>query len=275
MNQAVAPGRTGILNVAGEVRLRLEAIEREHGVRVIFSCESGSRAWGFASTDSDYDVRFIYARPRDWYFSVDVEDRRDVIEMPIDSVWDIAGWDLRKALRLLRKSNPPLLEWLQSPLVYLERTSGPNDMRAVLGEHFSPQASLHHYLHMAQGNFREFLRGDEVWVKKYFYVLRPLLACRWIEQGLGPAPIEFVRLVERTVHEVDVSQAIAELIAQKRAGAELDRGPRVPALSGFIEKELARPRREDLPRRKASATERLNEIFRKAVDEAWESVSGP
>jgi len=97
---------------------RLAAIEHTELVHILYACESGSRAWGFASPDSDYDVRFIYVRPRDWYLSIDLERRRDVIERPIEGVLDINGWDLRKALQLMRKSNPPLFEWLHSPLVY-------------------------------------------------------------------------------------------------------------------------------------------------------------
>ena len=95
------------------VRQALAQVEAERNVRVLFACESGSRAWGFASRDSDYDVRFLYVHRRDWYLSV--EDRRDVIEQPIADDLDVSGWELRKALRLLRKSNPPLLEWLKSP----------------------------------------------------------------------------------------------------------------------------------------------------------------
>jgi len=106
--------------IAREVRLeierRLNAIESDYGVKVLLACESGSRAWGFASDDSDYDVRFIYIQPTSWYLTVDLEDRRDVIETPIEGVWDINGWELRKALKLFSKSNPPLLEWLQSTI---------------------------------------------------------------------------------------------------------------------------------------------------------------
>lgn len=256
--------------VEEEVRRRLDAIEREHQVRVIFCCESGSRAWGFASTDSDYDVRFIYVRPYEWYLSVDLEERRDVVETPIDGVWDVNGWDLRKALRLLRKSNPPLLEWLQSPIVYREDTSVPSRLRALLPEYFSPPACMYHYLHMAQGNFREFLKGEIVWVKKYFYVLRPLLACRWIERGLGVVPIEFQSLVDKTVDEADVSEAIAELLARKRAGAELDRGPQVPALSSFVAQEIARHQDGGVDRRKPDTrTQPLSELFQRALMEVW------
>ena len=104
------------LKVFNSVGEELRRIEQAYDVRVLYACESGSRAWGFASQDSDYDVRFIYVHSRDWYLSI--EDRRDVIEEPISDSLDISGWELRKTLRLLRKSNPPLLEWLKSPVVY-------------------------------------------------------------------------------------------------------------------------------------------------------------
>jgi predicted nucleotidyltransferase len=123
---------------------------------------------------------------------------------------------------------------------------------------------------MAQGNFREFLRGEVVWVKKYFYVLRPLLACRWIERGLGVVPIEFQTLVSKTVEEPDVALAIAQLLEKKRAGVELDRGPRVPALSSFIEREIARHEDDGVRRRKPDIrTEPLSELFRKGLTEVW------
>jgi predicted nucleotidyltransferase len=110
----------------------LDNIQVEHDVRVIYACESGSRAWGFPSRDSDYDVRFIYLRPRDWYLSIDLEHRRDVIELSIDSQLDVDGWDLHKALRLLHKGNPPLIEWLGSPIVYLERFTVAAKMRELM-----------------------------------------------------------------------------------------------------------------------------------------------
>ena len=104
------------MNMKEKITKKLSIIEKEYNVKIIYACESGSRAWGFESQDSDYDVRFIYFHDLNWYLSV--EDRRDVIEKPADGVFDINGWDLRKTLKLLRKSNPPLLEWLQSPIVY-------------------------------------------------------------------------------------------------------------------------------------------------------------
>ena len=110
--------------VRAEVARRLRQIEAEEGVRIFYACESGSRAWGFPSKDSDYDVRFLYAHPRPWYLSIDVERKRDVIERPITDEIDLGGWDLRKALQLFRKSNPPLLEWLQAPIIYRSKRCG-------------------------------------------------------------------------------------------------------------------------------------------------------
>jgi uncharacterized protein len=109
---------------------------------------------------------------------------------------------------------------------------------------YSPRATFHHYLHMAQGNFREFLHGDLVWRKKYFYVLRPVLAMRWIERDLGPVPIEFERLLDATVEHPELRAAIDDLLIEKRAGAELDRGPRSAPISDFLETEIARLERE-------------------------------
>lgn len=158
---------------------QLKNIEEQRNVKIIFACESGSRAWGFPSQDSDYDVRFIYVRTIDSYLSI--SEQRDVIELPISDLLDINGWDLRKALNLLRKSNPPFLEWLQSPIIYYEDPSVMDQIRNLAVNVFSVKATLHHYLSMAKGNFREYLQGDLVRAKKYFYVLRPILACLWIE----------------------------------------------------------------------------------------------
>jgi predicted nucleotidyltransferase len=253
-----------------EVCAKLAEIEQREQCIICLAVESGSRAWGFASPDSDYDVRFIYVRPPSWYLSVHVEDKHDVIEEPISDVLDVTGWDLRKALRLLKKSNPPLLEWLQCSIVYTEHQVIASELRALVPEFYSPRATFHHYLHMAQGNFREYLRGDTVWRKKYFYVLRPLLAMRWIERSLGPVPIEFNRLVDATVEERHVLDAMEQLLREKRSGAELDRGPHSPALSAFIEAELARLETagEAVPVAKSSS-DRLDECFRQILASVW------
>ena len=254
------------------IQRTLEYLESAENAIVLLAVESGSRAWGFESTDSDYDVRFIYVRQPEWYLSIDLEIQRNVIERPLKNKIDLSGWDVRKALQLFQKSNPPLLEWLQCPIIYRERFLFAARLRELLPEFYSPRACFFHYLHMARGNIREYLQGETVWRKKYFYVLRPLLAMRWIDQELGPAPIEFQKLVEATVHDADLRAALDELIAAKRAGAELDRGPRIPVISDFIKSELTRLENTASDRAEPGPqVERLNELFRSTLKEVWQS----
>lgn len=244
------------------VRDALAAVETERNVRVLFACESGSRAWGFASRDSDYDVRFLYVHRRDWYLSV--EDRRDVIEQPIAGDLDVSGWELRKALRLLRKSNPPLLEWLKSPVVYRHDPVFAAEFGALAAEFYSPRRCFAHYLHMAFGNWRDYLRGrEEVSLKKYLYVFRPLLECRWIERELGQVPMLFAQLVESVLDEAEVRVALAELVTRKQAGEELAVAPPVEVLSRFVEAELPRLEALNEPDDAAGEVEELNGFFRR------------
>lgn len=230
----------------------LAQVEAAFGVEILYACESGSRGWGFESRDSDWDVRFIYRHPRDWYLSLD--EGRDVIELPVEEGLDVNGWDLRKSLRLMKRANPVLLEWLSSPVVYREE---PETMRRCrdLSAHFHrPMASFHHYLHMARGNFREYLKGERVWLKKYLYVLRPVLACLWIERGLGAPPMPFGELVQGVVPSGALHSVIEALVRCKKAGEELDQGPGIPEIQEFLESELPRLREvaENLPKTRPS-----------------------
>jgi predicted nucleotidyltransferase len=259
-------------NFTKSIQQTLESLESAENMVVLLAVESGSRAWGFDSTDSDYDVRFIYIRPADWYLSVDLEMQRDVIERPLQDEIDLSGWDVRKALQLFQKSNPPLLEWLQCPVIYRERFSFAARLRELLPDFYSPRACFFHYLHMARGNIREYLQGETVWRKKYFYALRPLLAMRWIDQELGPVPIEFQKLVDATVQDARLRAALDDLVAAKRAGAELDRGPRIPSISDFIATELARLENTASDRADSGQqVERLNQLFRSTLQEVWQS----
>ncbi|MBN1430995.1 MAG: nucleotidyltransferase domain-containing protein [Anaerolineae bacterium] len=252
----------------------LTDIEQKANVRIVYACESGSRAWGFPSANSDYDVRFIYLRPKHWYLSIDVEHHRDVIEQPISDQLDINGWDLRKALKLFRKSNPPLLEWLHSPIIYLDDYSVADDLRKLLPVYYSPIASFYHYLHMAKGNLRDYLQGDIVWVKKYFYVLRPLLAMKWIEEGRGIVPMAFDTLVQEVVGDEAVRQEITNLLERKKRGDELAREPRIPIISDFIEREIEQFKAEAVtPDQNRRSIETLDELFRQVLDKVWQPQS--
>lgn len=251
--------------ITTRIRNELKRLEQAEDMTVLYACESGSRAWGFESDDSDYDVRFIYLRRTNWYLTI--QNKRDVIEKPIDDELDVSGWDVPKTLQLLRKSNPPLLEWLQSPIVYAKTSTFVDRLRDLMPEYYSPISCMYHYLHMAENNFRKYLKEQDVWTKKYFYVLRPVLACIWIERGLGVVPIEFGKLVDNVIDEADLRREIDELVVKKRAGAELDRGPRNPILSGFLEKELIRLRAEAQPPAKTRDPATLDRLFVDILEE--------
>ena len=226
-------------DVREEILRRLAAIESEEGVTVLYACESGSRAWGFPSPDSDYDVRFIYAHPRNWYLSFDIERRRDVIERPIEDDIDCSGWDIRKALYLFTRTNGALIEWLNSPIRYTERGNCAADLRRLATKSFNAKALCYHYSHMARRNAREYLLGGQVRLKKYLYVLRPLLAIRHIEVGLGLPPVRFDALVDAAA-PAEIHPAIAELLERKRVTEELGLGEPIPEIGRFIEAELER-----------------------------------
>ena len=232
------------------------------------STPSRAATGGFASPDSDYDVRFIYIHRPDWYLSI--ADRRDVIERPIVDEYDLSGWELRKTLRLFRKSNPPLIEWLGSPIVYRERTAMAKRLRELSARHHSPRSCAYHYLNMARRNHAAYLQGDRIRLKKYLYVLRPLLAVRWIESGRGIVPMEFERLVEAMVEDPALRRAIDALLARKRSGSELGQGPRIAVIGEFIETEIAGHESALTVGVEAPpALEALDLLFRTMLEEAW------
>lgn len=225
----------GIMEIEKVIQQQLDAIECEHGITFLYTCESGSRAWGFASPDSDYDVRFIYARPVESYLSI--KPLSDVIELPVDDMLDISGWDIGKALRLLYKSNAPLLEWLQSPIVYRERTGVATQLRALAPQYFSPRAGIHHYTNMAYNAVVQ-LDGEAVPLKKYFYALRPMLAAQWIvEHGTIP-PMKFHVLRQQLHVPSSVSEEIDRLLVLKAATDERATLAPVPLLNNYIRHNL-------------------------------------
>lgn len=251
------------------IREEIIQIEIDFNVKVLYACESGSRAWGFPSKDSDYDVRFIYIHQKDWYLSID--QKRDVIELPINNLLDINGWELTKALRLFRKSNPPLLEWLHSSIVYYEAYTVIDKIRKLEPYAFAPTSCLYHYLNMAKGNYRDYLRNDLVKVKKYFYMLRPILACKWIERKNTMPPIEFPVLLEEIVAEGLLKDEINKLLERKIAGEELNVEPRIDVINEFLEKEIIHLEHyvKSLNVEKKDITDKLDTLFRDALDEVW------
>lgn len=225
--------------VQKEILMRLHMAEQEHGVKILYACESGSRAWGFESPDSDYDVRFIYCHDEDWYLSFNVESQRDVIEYPIVDDIDCSGWDLKKALYLFTRTNGALFEWLNSPIKYIENGVFAETLRKIAPQALNDTALCYHYSHMARRNAREYLFDNQVKLKKYFYVLRPLLAIRYIQNYRQPPPVEFEKLLAK-VAPSDLVSIINDLIILKKQTPEIGLGEPIPELNQFIEQELAR-----------------------------------
>jgi hypothetical protein len=253
-----------------EVIRQLRTIEAEEDVRILYACESGSRAWGFPSKDSDYDVRFLYLRRPEAYLSIFAP--RDVIERPISDLLDINGWDLQKGLTLFRKSNPPLLEWLQSDIRYEEKYTVAESIRRLSPLGFSPKSCIYHYLHMAQGNYRAYLQGSEVKIKKYFYVLRPLLACAWIEKYNEVPPLGFSVLVEELIPEGTLlRETVNNLLIRKMSGDELNLEPRLEVINTYLEQQISHF--EEVAARFGAgggvADKVLDELFRSALVEVW------
>jgi predicted nucleotidyltransferase len=217
------------------IQKKLPEIEKEHNVKILYAVESGSRAWGFESKDSDYDVRFVYAHNKNWYLNI--LPKRDVIEYPINDEFDYSGWDLRKTLFLMNKSNPVLFEWLKSPIVYFKDQFAYNALEQLSVEYFSPISSIYHYLHMANGNYRQYLLGEEVKIKKYFYVLRPIMACMWIEKYKEAPPMEFEKLLTQ-IYENELLEKINELLRRKKSGIEMGDERKIPIINDFIEQKI-------------------------------------
>ncbi len=203
----------------------------------MYACETGSRAWGFASPDSDYDVRIIYKHDIDWYLSL--SDKKDTIEfMSEDRELDITGWDIKKCLKLMWKSNGALLERVQSPVIYREE----KDIASLLKEYatkcFAPIATMHHYLGMAKNTFSDIDDKDEIKLKKLFYALRATLACKWILEKDSVPPIIFLTMVNELSFDNSLKDRIKELMALKSSKGEGYMHPAENNLNEFISLEL-------------------------------------
>ena len=236
----------------------LRKIEAAEGVKIIMAIESGSRVWGFASPDSDYDVRFIYVRKQEDYLRL--EGMRDVIEWRLDETLDICGWDLKKALQLIYKSNPTIFEWCASPIVYMENEAF-SKVKALLPKYFSVKKSLYHYWHMAETNYREYLKGDIVRVKKYFYVIRPLLAAKWILDRRTSPPMLFDYLVEAEL-DTSLRPELDRLLEMKKTMPELGQAPRIESLNKYFESVM--PEMKQLAEHEEDITVEwapLNDVF--------------
>jgi len=243
------------------IESELDRIEREQDVRILLAVESGSRAWRFASPDSDYDVRFIYARRLDDYLSIATP--RDVIERPLDAVLDINGWDLRKALQLMAKSNAVLLEWLSSPVGYRHDEAARQALRALAIEAADLPALAFHYDRVARNAWSP---GDgTIRLKSCFYALRPCLALRWIAARGTPPPMDLPHLIEGVSLPPELPPRIEALLELKARSGEAAMVEREPVLERFLAETLSVP--TPLPGRSGGSAfrEHADVLFRRLV----------
>jgi uncharacterized protein len=258
--------------VVTEIGRRLDALREREQIDILLAVESGSRAWGFPSPDSDYDCRLIYVRRRDDYLSLFA--RRDVVDMPLDGVLDIAGWDLAKALRLLLKGNAVVVEWLMSPFAYAADQEFRDQCLNLARQALRPNAVARHYLHLGERQRRTYFADPRaIPLKKMFYALRPAVALRWMRLHAGEAiaPMHFPTLMAESELPADVIAIVDALLARKAATRELGSGALPPPIGELIDAEFATARtlwpREPAPPDAAVRTA-ADALFRRWISRA-------
>lgn len=240
------------------IHSKLGQIAQTESLHILLAAESGSRAWGFASPDSDYDVRVVYVRPTAHYLRID--EGKDTFEWIENQWFDVGGWDIRKSLRLLRKSNAVLLEWLHSPMVYCQDDAFVAALRALLPQYVQAAPLLHHYRGIAHNALRDMDLNGEIRLKKWFYVVRPLLAARWAVLRSGVPPMTLSALLEG--ENAAIVEEITELVALKAEQNEHYRHTLSGSLKRFTQDLADAVAALNAPAPQPVPTAPLDELFR-------------
>lgn len=245
----------------------LKQLEEKHNITILFAIESGSRGWGFSSKDSDYDVRFVYKHKTDWYLNI--EEQRDVVELPVDEVLDINGWDIRKALRLAAKSNFVIWEWLQSPIAYIEQGNIRQEMLNAIMDRFSPISTAHSYLSLAKRTMDDHYKEDTILLKKYFYIIRALLSCRWILEKKSVPPMVFSDVLEIVKKEKEFLIELNKLLKIKKDSTEKDLCKRVSEIDHVLDSTFSKINSEiaNLPKATSVSMVDINFFFKKVISD--------
>lgn len=220
-----------------QIQNLLNKIEKTYNIQILYACESGSRGWGFPSPDSDYDVRFIYCHEKNWYLNL--FEKKDTIEFFENEDLDAGGWDLRKCLRLIHQSNAVIHEWLSSPIVYRKNEVLSQPLKRLAKACFLPKSALFHYLGTTNKTLHKSFKEDRVKIKKYFYVLRPVLAARWIRTYSTPPPMDFHQLLPLIENEKETLEAIHNLLKKKETAKEGELIEKIKILDEFVNKEMS------------------------------------
>ncbi|MFS0782670.1 DNA polymerase beta superfamily protein [Bacillus sp. 1P06AnD] len=249
----------------------LHQAESAYNIRVLYACESGSRVWGTHTEQSDYDVRFIYIHPREVYLSIDpvgIGRKRDVIELPKRQNLDIYGWDLTKSLRLLRKSNPSILEWIHSPIIYMQASNDIyGQLKKVAEDIFSPVPCLHHYVNMAQKNYHDCQHSSTFNKKKWIYAVRSMLLALWTEKNHTFPPFSAHSLLDQFIGAGTIKEKMSSMLLNGTLEEHLDIAQQ---LGPFLDQEIKRLQHYSRNYKEnvhADMTERMDQLFRTTLEE--------
>jgi predicted nucleotidyltransferase len=248
---------------------KLSETETLQEVKIPLAIESGSRGWGFASPDSDYDCRFIYVHRKDWYLTV--LDKKDIIEYAADPVFDINGWDVKKVLQHIIKSNAVMFEWLSSNGVYIKDEGITGLLQNLAADFFNPIAVSHHYLSIARNKLAEILAEDTAKLKRYFYILRPIANLNYIRQYGRMPYMEYDRTLVETETAPEVLSAIQELKAIKAVSDESYKIKQHERLIAYFQQEIDKftERLNSMKYEKNRDYELLDAVFKEIIERAW------
>lgn len=230
-----------------KIKKLLENIEKENGIKILFAIENGSRSWGMASKDSDYDVRFVFCRNVKKYISLSKE--KDVITAAFDenlkkcpvqgSLIDISGFDIFKYLKLLYSSNPTTLEWLNSHIVYLGNNNLP--LREYMNKNFNRIRLFKHYFSLFKNNYREFIEQDKrITYKKYLYSMRGILNAEYVYNFDTLPPLDLKKTADdlKKLIPEEVYSKLKEVIEIKSKGLERETILKIPVFDEFCKTEM-------------------------------------
>jgi predicted nucleotidyltransferase len=244
----------------------LKALEKQENIKILFACESGSRAWGTHSINSDYDVRFIYIHNINWYLQI--YEGQDVIQAAPFQKVEFVGWDLKKTLRLLHKSNPTLLEWINSPIRYTSNEAFTSQLKQLSKLAFSLIPTIYHYVNMAKKNYQSLQKEETTTTKRYLNILRPLAACLWILENEKMPPNNVVSLFHQNVDDHQLVQQFDVLVKTKQEGKQYFESRQ---LNTYIEKTIlfVEERIKNVQRKNINLTDTLNQFFIETIEKTY------
>lgn len=199
----------------------LHDLEKKHNIRILMAVSYGSRSFGYASAESDWDVRFIYVHRPEWYFSITKTE--DTVKLMLDDEdIDMEGYDLKKALALLAKTNPNESDWLHANDYLIVDEDFLQTMRAFEAQCYNVHHALHHFLSISRKHNQRYLE-KEVTVKRFVYYMRGLMSCRWVEKHGSHPPVVVDELIDATITDNEmVREKAHRLLELKRKGRSHD-----------------------------------------------------